>query len=253
MKKSQIVFVTFLSFCSFLPQLSAVTTPLHRAARVGNIAEIVAEIAAEADLEEQDDEQGATALHLAVQGGHLDAVEVLLAAGAEPMAMDNDGLTALHLAALNGHEHTVQIINFLLEAGVPVNALDEGGGTALERAFEVRNPVVIDALQQAGALAEIPLEVPTFWGQGDRVPAPLPLPLPAVLWRQRAHQVEEERAPHLSPRPGEDVSDREDVSRNRPKKRARAALNTPQTTGRGPDFFGPPPPPPPASGSAFVW
>lgn len=44
----------------------------------------------------------ATPLHIAVSMGHTEAVEVLLAQGADPDAQNSTGNTALHIAASKG-------------------------------------------------------------------------------------------------------------------------------------------------------
>jgi ankyrin repeat protein len=57
-------------------------------------------IAKGADLEARDSETGATPLHLAASWGRMDALEALLAAGANPNAVNKSGVTPLK-AALN--------------------------------------------------------------------------------------------------------------------------------------------------------
>jgi hypothetical protein len=68
-------------------------------------------------------EWGMTALHYAAVGGHADAVELLLAAGADPMISDR-GLyddTPLHSAAYRGK---IECVRALLLAGCPANFLN---------------------------------------------------------------------------------------------------------------------------------
>ena len=56
------------------------------------------------------DSDGHTALHLAVEGGHTDVVELLLMKGASNESSDTLILqTPLHLAAKNGHIGLVEL------------------------------------------------------------------------------------------------------------------------------------------------
>src|SRR5437867_1580760 len=55
-------------------------------------------------------EGGRTALHEAAARGHLELVQVLLAAGADASVRDDDGETALLKAALNGQSAVVGIL-----------------------------------------------------------------------------------------------------------------------------------------------
>ena len=75
------------------------------------------------------DDEGATALMFAAQGGHATAIEALLAAGAEVEAKIEDGRTALMLAAGGGHAAAIAA---LLAAGAEVEAKDNNGRTALK-------------------------------------------------------------------------------------------------------------------------
>ncbi|HEX8323597.1 MAG TPA: SdrD B-like domain-containing protein [Tepidisphaeraceae bacterium] len=95
----------------------------------------------------------------------------LLAAGANPLKRDVEGLTALHVAAMNeipafGTVDTLAAkrVELLLAAGVPVNAQDHYGRTALMYAamlpkvggnFGASNTSVLQALLAAGANRDI--------------------------------------------------------------------------------------------------
>jgi len=57
---------------------------------------------------------GRTPLHYAVMGGHSLIVDLLLAGGADPCAIDNRGLTTLHMASTKGYS---VILRALLAAG----------------------------------------------------------------------------------------------------------------------------------------
>src|SRR5690242_16964819 len=69
-----------------------------------------------------------TALHKAVYGDDVAAVERLLAKGADPKAANRYGATPLSLACINGNG---RIVELLLKAGADPNETQPGGETAL--------------------------------------------------------------------------------------------------------------------------
>ncbi|MBO4304424.1 MAG: ankyrin repeat domain-containing protein, partial [Lentisphaeria bacterium] len=71
---------------------------------------------------------GVPLLHLAAANGRKEALELLLAKGADPSARDPRGSTALHVAAGNDH---AEIVELLLKKGVSVDASGYYGRTAL--------------------------------------------------------------------------------------------------------------------------
>ena len=71
------------------------------------MAELLIEVGEDVDAKGQD---GATPLRCAVQEGHQQLVESLLARGASFLDRDEDGLTMLHCAAAEGHQAVVSII-----------------------------------------------------------------------------------------------------------------------------------------------
>ena len=92
---------------------------------------------------------GWTALFFASDGGHVDAVRVLLAAGAEAGAVNGAlGSTPLHNAATTGHAGVVEA---LIEAGADVNAARASGATPLHCAAERGHADAVRALLKAGA------------------------------------------------------------------------------------------------------
>jgi ankyrin repeat protein len=95
---------------------------------------------------------GQTALQTAVEGGHSEILERLLAAGAEvnTAASKYGGRTALQAAAESGN---LEIVERLLAARAEVNtaASERGGRTALQAAAERGNIEVVDRLLSAGA------------------------------------------------------------------------------------------------------
>ena len=69
-------------------------------------------------------DDGYTCLHMATSEGNLEAVRVLLQAGAEVNSVNNDGWTALHSACKWNH---VEIAKLLLNGGADCNAKTNGG------------------------------------------------------------------------------------------------------------------------------
>ncbi|TSP79431.1 Serine/threonine-protein phosphatase 6 regulatory ankyrin repeat subunit C [Bagarius yarrelli] len=83
------------------------------------------------DLPNVSDTEGQTPLMLAVLGGHIDCVLLLLERGAPPDTRDRKGRTALHRAALLGWDDCVTA---LLSHNVAVQTKDFQGRTALHLA-----------------------------------------------------------------------------------------------------------------------
>ncbi|XP_053683912.1 palmitoyltransferase Hip14 isoform X2 [Sabethes cyaneus] len=73
-------------------------------------------------------ELNATPLHWATRQGHLGAVVLLLAAGADPSLRDAEGCSCIHLAAQFGH---TALVAYFIARGVNPDLQDRGGMTAL--------------------------------------------------------------------------------------------------------------------------
>lgn len=101
---------------------------------------------------------GSTALHLAVRGGHLSTVEVLLAAGMAVDPFDSNGQTALHIAATCTN-NTTALIDTLVAAGADVGArhatLGEGGSPLHTAAHAKNCEAALALLQRHGADADV--------------------------------------------------------------------------------------------------
>ena len=90
---------------------------------------------------------GATPLMLAAYGGHIDAVEHLIDAGADLMATDASGGTPLHWAVYTNWNG----IPVLIDAGADVDAQDTYGRTPLMRAAVYGTVEHVTELIEAGA------------------------------------------------------------------------------------------------------
>jgi ankyrin repeat protein len=108
---------------------------------------------------------GATPLLLAAQAADFEAMRVLLAGGADPLATTYGGTTALMLAAglvfvegsqrFRSESDALEAVRLALEAGTDVNAINEHGQTALHGAVYRAANTVIEALIGAGARTDL--------------------------------------------------------------------------------------------------
>ena len=98
--------------------------------------------------------EGETPLKSAVDNGYTGVVELLLKKGADSRSKENgDGKTLLHLASVNGYRDIVEI---LLAGGLPVNAADSTGCTALDCARRYGHHTIADLLAAKGGIARSP-------------------------------------------------------------------------------------------------
>jgi ankyrin repeat protein len=112
-----------------------------------------------ADINAKDD-QGWTALHMAVRRGALVYVQYLVEQGVDIKAKDKEGRTALHLAAGSGFLNTVQ---YLVEQGADIEAKDEQGETALHMATcnasaDIPSECLVDTGNRPGGTVQYLLE-----------------------------------------------------------------------------------------------
>ncbi len=75
---------------------TATTTPLHQAARAGDIQHIQSLISGGGDVNAKDKDEW-TPLHWAAHKGHTEAAKLLITNGTNVNAKDEDGWTALFL------------------------------------------------------------------------------------------------------------------------------------------------------------
>jgi ankyrin repeat protein len=85
-------------------------TPLHYAAREGELQVVEWLIEKEAEVDAKDSQDGRTPLSCAAGNGHLEVVKSLLDKGAEVDSKDNWGRTPLIYTAANGHLEMVRLL-----------------------------------------------------------------------------------------------------------------------------------------------
>lgn len=111
------------------------STALHWASSKGHIDAMAMLVAFGADLAIRD-QLGYTALHIAAQNGQSLGVVYLIALGADVDERDSFGRSALLWAAFRGHLETAQV---LIQEDANLNAMDNGGNTPLHWAVSKGN------------------------------------------------------------------------------------------------------------------
>eukprot|EP00045_Choanoeca_perplexa_P014595 m.173175 g.173175 ORF g.173175 m.173175 type:complete len:653 (+) comp16731_c0_seq1:118-2076(+) len=121
-------------------------TPLAVASREGhlNIVQMLLEAGADPNINGR---QG-TALVLASQRGHIDVASMLISKCDNINAANADGTTALHWACGQGHD---QVCRVLLDAGADIDAVDEEQDTPLVLACRAQKLSIVQLLLDAGA------------------------------------------------------------------------------------------------------
>ena len=131
-------------------------TALMSAIRLGKLEVARRLLDAGADPQVRDAEQR-TACHAAAAAGRRDILEMLAAAGAVLAVADRVGRLPLHAAAglpgarLPNQRHSIEVIDFLLARGLPVDGADRTGATALMYAAAQARPRVVRHLLARGA------------------------------------------------------------------------------------------------------
>jgi ankyrin repeat protein len=92
--------------------------------------------------------QGASALHHAVYGGHLEAVRLLIKNGADVNALDKRRWTPLHQAVRSGRP---AMVRSLIESGADMELRDHRGCTPLLMAARVGHLEEVQVLAESGA------------------------------------------------------------------------------------------------------
>lgn len=127
--------------------------PLHVAAELG-MCRFVQRIAWGGVRVDLPDHQGLTALMVAASVGRVEAVALLLQAGAAVGAADGAGRRPLH-HAVQPREGALEVARALLGARADVNARDGQGTTPLMLAASLRLPEMTAVLLAAGAAAVV--------------------------------------------------------------------------------------------------
>lgn len=128
-------------------------TPLWHRALAGDLAGIRAELAGGADPSFGDDVDYSP-LHAAVQGGRVEAVKLLLDAGADPNKVDNHGNGPLWTAVLTAPQAArAELIAVLLTAGADPDRKNRHGRSPREMAVTIghglEEPFASGAVKQA--------------------------------------------------------------------------------------------------------
>ena len=90
-----------------------------------------------------------TVLHAAAMfSDHPSVINILIAAGADPLSQVERGITPIHMA---GYNKTLGMIEALLDAGHDASALAEDQVTPLHTAARLANAHALEALLNAGA------------------------------------------------------------------------------------------------------
>jgi ankyrin repeat protein len=138
--------IALVMFSATVAQAAGPAT-LVDAAKAGDAAAVRAALQKKADVNAPAVD-GSTALHWAVHRDALDVVDLLLGAGANPMAANRYGVTPLSLAATNG---SARIVERLLRSGANPNASLPGGETVVMTAARTGDVAVLKALVEANA------------------------------------------------------------------------------------------------------
>jgi len=109
--------------------------PIHLVAKEGSGSEIVSLLKADAKMRDVRTPLGSTPLHFAATNPDRSAMNILLAAGADPNARDLDGSTPLHMAAYASRAANVKQ---LLEAGADPLLKNNAGRDAAAMARKVK-------------------------------------------------------------------------------------------------------------------
>ena len=116
--------------CGDKPSSAAVDpTAVWTAAATGDLDTLKQGIEGGVDINKKEPAAGSTLLHVAAFSGQIEAVRVLIEAGAKLETKNNEQATALFTTAFFCHTETLKL---LIEKGGNVNATDKDGNTILD-------------------------------------------------------------------------------------------------------------------------
>ncbi|MHC4663554.1 MAG: ankyrin repeat domain-containing protein [Planctomycetota bacterium] len=123
-------------------------SPLHKAACSGSLDTVKILIGNGAEISPAIFGCGWTPLHEAVSSRNIEVVKYLVKMGANPKTVTNDSSTMLHAWArgIPGEE----VVDFLIEKGVDINAVNKEGDTAVDIALEVEHGENAEILRSRG-------------------------------------------------------------------------------------------------------
>jgi len=130
------------------PMLPHASQSVRAAARHGDLKELKECLAKGMHVNDPDDD-GSTPLLMAVCYGHIECVEALLEAGADPSLSGKHGITPVFFACQEGH---VSCLTQLIAKGGDLNTPNsQDGGTPLYIASSKNNAECVELLIHAGA------------------------------------------------------------------------------------------------------
>jgi ankyrin repeat protein len=120
--------------------------PLGLAAFFGHLpaVELLLARGAQVNTPSQNDQQ-VMPLHSAAAGRHLEIARLLLAKGADPRARQVGGFTPLHSAAQNGQ---LELVELLIQSGADPDARSDDGRFPLDLAHESNHSDVVEFLEE---------------------------------------------------------------------------------------------------------
>lgn len=148
---------------------------MHAAAKYGHASTLRLLLSLGASANEPAQNDGFTPLHLAVQERRIEAIKILIEAGADLEAKDHNGKTPLawgpfgyrklekHVYESLGKPHDTTFvdpgeaigINLLLDAGAKIGSTDNAGDTPLHEAVRIGSVRAIEALLLRGAKTNV--------------------------------------------------------------------------------------------------
>lgn len=124
-------------------------TLIHKAIQQQNSFDVIQTLLDNGALINVPNIKGLSPLHYAAQIGDTNAVEFLLAHGANPMQRDIENKACLHLAVLGGNISCVEML--FKQSGILVNHRDNSGCSALHFAAKMENKEITEFLLNKGA------------------------------------------------------------------------------------------------------